>query len=528
MGRARSMSLRSRLAAGAAVLAAGTVLTAATLYLGMTRVADRLDTALAVEARMARFATLSTQVSTFLVVATEAVQTGLPAEERAARVAPVAAGIDGTFALLRRDLEGAVEAAAALGIDQQSRYGTQSLGLARMEALLDSTVAGLARPTGDRAVLRAYIDTFASSFDPLLNQAVNEEVLFRREVLEGIDRLRRMLSGLAVAMGVAAVAMAVAFYFGLVRPQFERLDRLRRAAQRIGREDFAVALPATRDDEIGQLYSETNRMAAALAGRQAAVAEEWGRLNDTIAERTEALTAANARLERVDETRRRFFADISHELRTPLTVILMEAQIARQSGADPGGAFATIEQRAARLNRRIDDLLRVARSDSGTLALQSEVLGLDRIAADVVEEVAAECDSAGMTLETVEVPPVAVTGDPNWLRQVVAGLVRNAIRHARGGGLVRLEPVVEAGMAGLAVVDAGPGIAAEDRARVFDRFGQGGAPNGQGFGLGLSLARWVVEAQGGEIALESPVVGGAGGGGGPGTKVTVRLPRAQG
>jgi len=494
----------------------------------MSSVAERLQTALEVEVRIARYSTLSTRVSTFLVVATEAVQTGLPAEVRAARIGPVADGIDRTFDMLRSDLEQAVRAAETAGLDQQSRHGTQSLGLARMEALLDSTVAGLARSTGDRDVLRAYINTFASNFDPLLNQAVSQEMLFRRDMLEGIDSLRQRLSMLAVVMGLSSVAMALAFYAGLVRPQFHRLDRLREVARQIGREDFAVALPATRDDEIGQLYSETNRMAAALADRQAAVAEEWRRLNGTIAERTDALRSANARLEKIDEARRRFFADVSHELRTPLTVILMEAQIGRQGGSDPATAFATIEQRAARLNRRIDDLLRVARSDSGELALASQTLRLDRIAADAVEEVAAECANAGLALSCGTVPQCRVTGDPNWTRQVIVGLIRNAVRHARDGAVVRLDPVVGTDCAGLAVTDDGPGIPVDDQQRVFERFEQRAAADTAGFGLGLSLARWVVEAQGGEIRLDSPVKQSDAAGANPGTRVGVLLPRAGG
>lgn len=526
MGPWGRLSLKSRLAAGAAVLASGTLLTALILFLGMTQVAVRLEAALAVETRMARYSTLSTQVSTFFLIATEAVQRGLPADERAERIAPIAARISGTFELLRTDLEPAVRAAEASGVDMQSRYATQSIGIARMEALLSRTLEGLTERTTDRDVLRAHIDTFASGFDPLLAQAVNQESLFRREMLDGIDSLRRTLSRLGVFTGIAAVALTLAFYFGLVRPQFQRLDRLGQAAQRIGRADFAIALPETRGDEIGQLYSETNRMAAALAARQAEVAREWGRLNDTIAERTEALRDANVRLEKVDETRRRFFADISHELRTPLTVILMEAQIGRRGGPDPAGAFATIEQRAARLNRRIDDLLRIARSDSGALALQSETLLLDRVAADVVEEVAAECENAGLTLDAARVPPVAVTGDPNWVRQVLAGLVRNAVRHARNGGRVRIVPLEGEEMAGLAVIDDGPGIAGEARARVFDRFAQAGEATAQGFGLGLPLARWVVEAQGGVLALDSPVPTDEALGRNPGTKVSVRLPRA--
>jgi len=269
-------------------------------------------------------------------------------------------------------------------------------------------------------------------------------------------------------------------------------------------------------------------MATALAARRDAVRGEWARLNDTIAERTEALRSANARLEEIDAARRRFFADISHELRTPLTVILMEAQIGRQGGAGATEAFATIEARAARLNRRIDDLLRVARSDSGQLVLDPVTTPLDDIATQVVEEVQAEVATEGLTLDVAEMPVETVLCDPNWVRQVVVGLIRNAIRHAGDGGRLRLAPETGADGAGFSITDNGPGIAPDDHARVFERFAQVGRMPGQGFGIGLALAKWVIEAQGGQISLQSPVPRESALGDAPGTKISVRMPRAIG
>lgn len=529
MLRPHSLSLKLRLGIAAALLGAATILTAGILYTGMAQVAVRLEAALAAENRMARYAMLSRQVSTLLVVATEAVQTGLPADTRAERIGPVADGIRETFGFLQQDVALAVNRVQTLGIDQQSRYGTQSLGLARMAALLDSTMTALTAEDDNRDRLRAYIDTFASSFDPLLSQAVNTEVLFRNEILSGIEDLRQRLALTALVIAGLSVVLVLGFYLGLVRPQFGRLDRLRAAARQIGQEDFAVALPVAQRDEIGQLYAETSRMAQALAERQEAIGRDRARLNEIIAERTEALQAANAELAAVDANRRRFFADISHELRTPLTVILMEAQIGKRGGGAPEVAFATIESRAARLNRRIDDLLRVARSDSGQLALDTRPVSLRDLAAEVVEEVRAEIANAGMTLQADPVPDDPVTGDANWLRQVLAGLVRNAIRHARDGGLVRISAEAEGDRAGLSVSDLGPGIAPQDQARVFDRFAQGGTANAQGFGIGLALARWVVEEQGGVISITSPLPRDPSGGGtAPGTKISVLLPRVAG
>ncbi len=522
------MSLRLKLGLGAALLSLGAIVSAGVLYIGMTQVAERLETALASENRMARYATLATQISTFLVIVTESVQRGLPAAERSDRIAPVVARIEETYALLRSDLETAVLSAQEIGIDQQSRFGTQSLGLARMQALLDSTVEGLGDTSTEPAALRAHIDGFASSIDPLLNQAVNTEVMFRNAALEGIEELRRDLTRAAFLIAGLALLAVLAFHFALVRPQFSRLDRLRTAARQIGAEDYALALPAESNDEIGQLYAETNRMAAALAARHDQIQQDWTRLNEIIDQRTGELRVANLQLAEIDENRRRFFADVSHELRTPLTVILMEAQIGRKGVGDPVTSFTTIEARAARLNRRIDDLLRVARSDSGQLELDLKSVAVADLIRETAAEVDAEIANAGMALTCGESPDLTLTCDPNWLRQILVGLVRNAIRHARTGEAVHLSASAREGVMELAVLDNGPGILDKDQKRVFDRFVQSADTyafsRAEGFGIGLALARWVVEAQRGAISLISPVPRDRALGRAPGTEITIRLP----
>jgi signal transduction histidine kinase len=523
-----AMSLKLRLAIGAALLGLSTILIALMLYLGLGEVGRRLDTALASETRMSRYAGLSTQAATFLVVATEVVQTGQPVATRTERISPVADQISRTFVQLHDDVAKAVAAAETLGLDEQSRYGTQSLGLARMQALLDRTLKGLETDTNDAAHLRAYIDSFASGFDPLLGQAINTEVMFRNTILAGIDTLRQRLAFFAVLIAAAAVVLVAAFYFGLIRPQFRRLDQLRAAAQQIGAGDFAVALPVSRPDEIGLLAAETNRMAAALHERQQQVAAEGARLNETIADRTKALRAANAALEEIDSNRRRFFADVSHELRTPLTVMLMEAQIGKKGPDDTHAAFSTIENQARRLNRRIDDLLRLARSDTGQLALEPQSVRLPELIAEVQTEIQAEIDNAGMTLEVAKMPDIALRGDPNWIRQVIVSLIRNAIRYARDGGTVRLAPEIDTTLAGLSVTDNGPGIDPQDQSRVFDRFVQGPSKAAkQGFGVGLALAHWVIAEQGGDITLISPLPRSDALGPAAGTKISVRLPIAK-
>jgi signal transduction histidine kinase len=512
--------LKSKLAIGAALLCLSTVLIAGLSVAAMERIAERLDAGLRAEQRVARYSVLSTQVSSFIVATAEAIQAGLPPQARAARLSTFADSIEQIFDRLRRDLETAVEEARALGLDETSRRATQSLGIARMEALFAATRHTLLSGETGPDRLRGTLDTFANAFDPLLNEVVTAEIRARETILDGIAGLRRRLVVASVVLGSLSVLAATGFYFGLVQPQFRRLDFVVDAARRIGREDFAIALPAPRRDEIGRLTTETGRMAEALSARAGEVARDRARLNEIVAERTEALRAARDRLTRVDEHRRRFFADISHELRTPLTVILVEAELGRKAGGTAATAFATIEARARRLNRRIDDLLRVARSESGRLALETAPFDLAEAARSALDETEAELAQAGMSASTDLPPALPALGDANWIRQVTGGLIRNALRHAREGGRVTISGAPCAGGAALRIVDAGPGI--EDPAGVFERFAQG-AGSAEGFGIGLSLAKWVIEEQGGTITVESPAAADAGREA-PGTKVEIILP----
>lgn len=513
-------SLKVRLAIGVGLLGLVALIAAAITVAGMNRVAERMDAALSAEHRIDRYAVMSTQVSSFIVVASEALQSGLSPEERADRLANLSENIENTFKRLRGDHAQAVVDADRMDLNEQSRRATQSLGIARMEALFASTRDAFLSDVTDRERLQGHIDTFAIGFDPLLNSVITGELRVRNEILAGITVLRQRLISVAVGVSVATMLLMALFYLGLVRPQFRRLGQLQGAARQIGQGEFDIALPENRRDEIGQLFSETNRMAGALAARRAEVEGEWARLNETIAARTEELRAANDALAHTDENRRRFFADISHELRTPLTVILMEAQIGRKAVPDAKTAFETIESRALRLNRRIDDLLRIARSESGQLELASAPFDLTKAAREATASLDAEIKSAGMTFDGPDAPPVMVMGDTNWVRQVIGGLIQNALRHARSGGKIELVVRSDAGMGRVDVIDNGPGIAAEQQQAIFQRFTQGrGGAAAEGFGIGLAFAKWVVEEQAGEITLTSPLPDRE-----TGTKVTVGIP----
>jgi two-component system, OmpR family, sensor kinase len=306
----------------------------------------------------------------------------------------------------------------------------------------------------------------------------------------------------------------------VIAPLMARLSAATQVAA-LGEADARpTLLPRGERDELGLLFARLNRLIARLDRRRAAVAADRAVLETVVAERTAALEAVNARLARVDEDRRRFFADVSHELRTPLTVILAEAELAA-AVSPPGSAqsLATIRARAARLNRRIEDLLRIARSDSGQLELDPRQADLGTILAAAIEDLRPLLTRARFVVE-LERRAAPVEVDPDWLRQILGGIIGNAVKHAGFGATLRLTSDVNGDESYCEITDDGPGLPPEDRADLATRFANGAAAAPGSFGIGLSLARWVTEAQGGSLVLTSPVAAGRG------FSARVSLPRA--
>ncbi len=200
---------------------------------------------------------------------------------------------------------------------------------------------------------------------------------------------------------------------------------------------------------------------------------------------------------------RAFAADASHELRTPLAVVRGNIEyLQRHPSATVGSlrpALDDISGEVDELTRLVEDLLLLARADSGTIELGRERVDLADVAAGALGSLAGVAEERHVALR-LDAVPCAILGDPGRLRQVVTILVDNAIRHSPGGGTV----AVTAGSQGhdvfLRVDDEGPGIREEDRPHLFERFWRAAdAPEG-GVGLGLSIAAWIVELHGGSIS----------------------------
>ena len=212
-----------------------------------------------------------------------------------------------------------------------------------------------------------------------------------------------------------------------------------------------------------------------------------------------------ARLEDLFTSQQRFIADVSHELRTPLTVIKGNADLIRKFGADDE-SLDSITDESDRLTRLVGDLLLLAQAESGELPLNLRVVELDRLLTDVFQEMHVLAGEK-IKLRLTEIDQALVRGDPDRLKQVFLNLLSNAIYYTPPGGDVYLSLSKTGDMAKVIMRDTGPGISPQDLPHIFDRFYRGEKSRTRsktsGFGLGLSIAYWIVDTHGGRIEVDS-------------------------
>ncbi|HEV3497309.1 MAG TPA: HAMP domain-containing sensor histidine kinase, partial [Actinomycetes bacterium] len=210
-----------------------------------------------------------------------------------------------------------------------------------------------------------------------------------------------------------------------------------------------------------------------------------------------------------EEQRRRFLAEVTHELRTPLAVLQsgIEAQLDGIHPRDDRHLSSLLEETQV-LGRLIDDLHTVALADAGRLTLHHEPLAPGALVEETVAGQAALAGRRGITVAADVGPDVPeIEADPTRLRQVLANLLSNAIRHSPPGGVVGVRVEAAAGRVRFTVSDQGPGFPPERLEHLFERFTPAG--DSRGSGLGLSIARDLVAAHGGSIEASNHPGGGA-------------------
>jgi len=297
-----------------------------------------------------------------------------------------------------------------------------------------------------------------------------------------------LLIGLGAALITAAI---VAMFVGarLLRP----IDELRAATRRMADGDYSAKVPVPPETELASLANDVNELGEHLAT--------------------------------TERRRTQLLGEVTHELRTPITVIRGQTEGLIDGVVTPSPeVYAAIAEEASRLQRMVDDLTLLSRADEGTLEIHVADLDLAAVASAAAERLRPQFDYGDVVL-VVDVDtrpgPLTVRGDSDRLTQVLSNLLGNALGHTPPGGTVTLRAGRDGTTAFVDVTDTGPGIPGDELERIFERFYRrpdDGEPTGRpiraGRGIGLTIARSLARAQGGDVVASSA---------GPGRGATFRL-----
>jgi heavy metal sensor kinase len=305
--------------------------------------------------------------------------------------------------------------------------------------------------------------------------------------------LRRLFSLLLWSMPAAFLVSIGAGWF-LAQRSLRPIDKITRSARRITAQNLGQRLPVPEtNDEIARLTST---------------------LNDMI-----------ARLETSFDRIRQFTSDASHELKTPLAILMGELEIAlrrERSAIEDHETLTSCLEEVERLTKVVQGLLDLSRADTGQLALDFSPVRLSRLAADVSDDVAILADRKHITFVNTIQPGIEVEGDSVRLHQALLNIIENAVKYTQHGGRIDISVTADSHVASIQVVDNGPGIPHDQLPYIFDRFYRVDRARSQriaGTGLGLAITRWIVEAHGGSIEVQSQER--------QGTTFTISLPLRQ-
>ena len=231
-----------------------------------------------------------------------------------------------------------------------------------------------------------------------------------------------------------------------------------------------------------------------------------GPKNDEIGSLIEAFNQTLERLEALFTSQQRFLADVSHELRTPLTVIKGNVDLMRRMKKLDDESMVSIDQEAGRMTRLVGGLLLLAQAEAGNLPLALKPVEFDTLVLEVFQEMKVLAREK-VKIKLTEIDQILVNGDRDRLKQVLLNLVGNAIQYTPANGEIFISLGRVAEQARLIIRDTGEGIPAEDLPHIFERFYRAEKSRTRsrttGFGLGLSIAAWIIDRHGGRIEADS-------------------------
>jgi two-component system sensor histidine kinase/response regulator len=328
------------------------------------------------------------------------------------------------------------------------------------------------------------------------------------------------------ALGVMALAMVAALFTALAlarrvqRGIADPIGKLINTAQKVAAsQNYTLRIAHARTDELGTLIDSFNNMLAQVEGRGAALTHHRDELERQVSVRTEQLEKAKNAAEAASRAKSAFLATMSHEIRTPMNGVLgmTEMLLGTELTDTQRNYTRLVKQSGEHLLVIINDILDFSKIEAGKLTVEYINFNLWDLLDDIhtVYTPQAEAKNLSLHFEIANDIPVAICGDPNRLRQIMANLVGNAIKFTNDGRILARVRIAsednQAVMLRFEVHDTGIGIAREARGRIFEAFSQADDSTTRkygGTGLGLAISKQLVELMGGAIGVENTLVQG--------------------
>jgi len=364
---------------------------------------------------------------------------------------------------------------------------------------------------------------FADSFNALIIAAMADQTLEPPSENREASELIQAVAKWAPFLMTGLVVIIFLLNFVLSRRTINSVSALHDGVLALRSGDLSHRIPKLRDKEFQRLGATFNAMAIRLSEQREQLRDTNVQLEVMVDDRTRQLQETNKKLANADLSHRKLLADISHEFRTPLTVIRGEAEIAMR-GSDKTrkeyrDSFQRIVKQAVNSTRLVDDLLFMARADAGEPRLKLSSVQIVNMIDSVCQEFAAHAEKKGVKIEHCSIAAgTLVEGDAGRLRQVFAILMDNALKFSDSGGRILIEVLQGGRNLTILFKDEGIGLTEEESELAFKRFYRASTAVEQasGSGIGLAVAKAIVEAHNGTISLSGKP--------GQGATATVVLP----
>jgi signal transduction histidine kinase len=379
-------------------------------------------------------------------------------------------------------------------------------------------------PLNQQERLRSLLEvTIDDQFREAINSAVSRQSRVVAAINAKIDTLNTAMVWFTIGLGALSLPLIVYGCYWLFNQLYQPLILIRNATNAIASGQYQQPISEKLDDEFQELVESINQLAAQLQEHKTNETKSRKHLEFTVEQRTSELTNANLELTKIDSRRRQFIADVSHELRTPLTIIRGEAQVTlRLKSAceeDYQVTLKAILEQSVNLSRLVDDLLLLTRAEMNQLNLEVSITKIKPLLLAEVLKWQRLHHDRNISLYTDSIFDTSVVSiDTPRIQQVLSILLDNATKYSPSGFPVEVRVKQSNSFISISIKDSGKGISATEIENIFERFVRFSKHN-QGLGLGLPIAKAIIEAHGGKITVESVL--------GEGSIFSVTLPVEQ-